>query len=433
MKNLYLFVILSLCSTHLFAVETVRIRTDVELIVNGTTTPSTISLNSDKPSGDGTSETAPGNIYLPIQKDDIDTKSFFIEATNALSPTIFDISNPAHVANIPLRVNTNGSDRYLYAAVKNSSNTYTVVKSYGALINPNTTNGDLTFHLAPYDICRALTTCTNLASGSVTESQLSAMVYFFLSNQTSYNYGTDVVDVAVAPYNTGIYFQVNMSNQVFTDTELTISINNVLVGDKRLTLEYTATGTLGTNAKSLRVFKHDTPTPAVQNDPIADYTGALLPEIYDYAQNGKVIVTNLSNDTDYTISLLFVDKFNFATTLSIEKTATPLEIQELLKKQACFLLTAGFGEEHYVINYFRHFRDTVLAQSFLGKKFISVYYDLAPKYALIIYQHEYIRAFIRGVGYTLYFIFNYYALILLSAALLLCGIYLHKNKDKIKI
>ena len=201
-----------------------------------------------------------------------------------------------------------------------------------------------------------------------------------------------------------------MSNRIYNDDALRITIKSGKPGDKRVVIEYSSTATLSSNyAKAVKVYKH-TSDPTASNMPIGynNYSGTLLNQDYNYAQDGTITVNGLKNSEEAILSVVFLDKFNFVTTLSQEVKVTPLEIQELLKKNACFLLTAGFGEDHYIIDYFRNFRDHVLASTYLGRSFIHVYYELAPKYALMIYQHESIRMLVRGFAYTLYFIFNFY-------------------------
>lgn len=435
MKNIIIFSLLAICSTPLWSVENVRIRTDVDLVMTGTTSTN-IALYSEKPSGDGSAENAPAKVYLPMQKDAPEnTKLYYIGARNG-APNIFNTSTNAYVVNFPLRVNTDGSTRYLYAAVKDSSNIYRVAKPFG-IISSNSTNYDVNFTLSPAEICVVVgTNCANLAASSSTEAVVSANVYFFVSDASSYAYGAagDPITLTQAPMNTGMFFQVNMSNSVATDSEVRITLNTIRSGDKRLILPYTASGTIAAaTAKAVRIYNHGGPASAT-NAPIGSYTtGAIIGNEYSYGQNGEITLTGLTNEATYTLSVFFVDKYGFATTLSNDALGSPKTIEELLKKQACFLLTAGFGEEHYVISYFRHFRDTVLASSYLGRKFIHVYYELAPKYALIIYQHDTIRTFIRGAAYVLYFVFNYYLLIFISFAAVVSGIYLYKNREKIKI
>ncbi len=432
----YIFLALLLTwTTPLFSAETVRVRTDIDLTVTGLTSGS-IDLNADKPSGDGTAESAPAKVYLPVQNDGSANGG---SASNLyfISPvtSVFNVSNTSHVAYLPLRISTPGGvDRYLWAAVKDTtaSNAYKPIRMYGSgPLGQGLTNADITFPFSPADICTAVPSeCTSLVSNSTSKTDKSFFVYFFLSSQSSYAAGS-TVDVATAPLNNGIYYQTYLSNRVLRDSELRISITNLRNGDGRVVFDYSATATINL-PKSVRVYLHDG-APGAQNSPLASYSGSVLTEVYPYAQSSELTVTNLTNGSSPRLSVFFLDKYNFATTLSGDVVGVPQKIEELLKKEGCFLLTAGFGEEHYVIEYFRQFRDNVLSKNVLGRMFISTYYELAPKYALAIYKSETIRALVRGAAYILYFLFNYISTILIISIVCSFLIYLIKKREKIEI
>lgn len=421
------------------ATESVRLNSTATFEVNATTS-TTLSLYVEGPSGDATADSGPAKIYLPIQKNSGDTKDYYINSRSDL-PLIFNTEDSTHVALAPMRINTNSEARYLYAAVKDTtdSNKFKVIKRYSATaFSGNTTNNDVTFAIAPYDICRVmLTDCAYLAPGSLNEIEKSFIVYFFLSNQSSYP-DFEAIEVTTAPFNTGIYYQFFMSNKTYSSSDLTIAITGVKAGDKRVIISYAATGAISSSAaKHVRIYNHNGSPSAAKDLPVGSYsTGAFTDKTYDYTQSGEITVTGLENQTTYNFSVAFVDKYKFASTLSDTATGTPKTIEELLKKQACFLLTAGFGEEHYVINYFRDFRDHFLVKHYLGRVFISTYYDLAPKYAYVIYKSEGLRAIVRYFGYSLYFIFiNFKWIALVSLCVSLLGAYLLilKKRSSIKL
>lgn len=436
MKKHILLAFLLTWVAQINATETVRVRTDVDFVITGTTT-STLSIYSEKASGDGTAETAPFKFYVPMQNDGSANAGVANNRYHISTPTtVFNASTTTHVANIPLRISTPGGvDRYLYAAVKDTtdSNRFKPIKMYGTgPVGQGLTNSDITFAFSPADICNKLPSdqCRDLLVSSTSETDKSFIVYFFLSPDASYG-PSDSIDPAAL--NNGIYFQVYMSNRVYSDSDLRISITETKNGDKRVILVYSASSTVSSStAKSVRVYLHDG-APSAQNEPLASYSGSILTEEYPYQQNSEVTVSGLTNGTSPRLSLFFLDKYYFGTTLSADVVGSPKEIQELLKEQSCFLLTAGFGEEHYVIQYFRNFRDNVLAKNVLGRMFISTYYELAPKYALMIYEHEMIRSLIRGCAYTLYFLFNHLSMILIILIAGFIGTFLFKKREKIKI
>jgi hypothetical protein len=144
------------------------------------------------------------------------------------------------------------------------------------------------------------------------------------------------------------------------------------------------------------------------NSKVNDCAGSFYNDAISSSQSSSFTLPNLTNGTPVTVSVALIDKYGFASTLSNSGTATPTDIEELLKKQNCFLLTAGFGEEHFVIDYFRNFRDSFLSQNYLGQIFIKNYYKYAPSFALSIYNNQSIRFVIRSTAYLGYYIMNYF-------------------------
>jgi hypothetical protein len=406
MKIIYLFILivhsLNVCA------DTVRVLNPTTLSVTGIT-DATFSLYVDEPSGDATSEEAPAKVYVPIHNQSITLHDeYFSLYGNGGLTTLFDTTDEDHKIHFPLTVSPSAS-RYLYAVAKSPNQTgYKLIAKYASTI---ASVQDISFSISPKEICAQFSTDCNgfdpLSSNDT--SPLTYKLYFFVS-ATGIGIG-ETVDLAT--YTGGVYFDVSMSNRVYSTSEIVVSITDSKKGDARVILNYSANNTM-TDFKKVVVFKHDF-TPVSDNLPIGSYSGdgALLDRDFQANQSGELTVNELVNDTPVILSIGLQDKYGFVTTLSKSVGVTPAEIQELLKKNSCFLLTAGFGEEHYIINYFRHYRDQVLTHNWLGKIFIRSYYQNAPKYALMIYQHPTMRWSIRTMAYILYFFFNYYGLILL--------------------
>jgi hypothetical protein len=254
------------------------------------------------------------------------------------------------------------------------------------------------------------------------------MVYFFLSDESLALDGVTAIDPSATAYSGGIYFETQMTNKIYTSSELKTSINNLSIGDKRLIVTYgTDVNMDSTIFRKVLVFNRT--APSVTNDTLSTLGGGtLFNQDVSSSQSGTFTLSGLNNNSPYTLSVALEDNFLFATTMSPTVSGTPIEIQELLKKQACYILTAGFGEEHYITNYFRGFRDRVLAKNWLGRLFIKSYYKTAPHYAIIIYQSDFLRWIVRCFAYTLYFLFHYGLIILLFWVLSLSILKLRKNK-----
>jgi len=65
----------------------------------------------------------------------------------------------------------------------------------------------------------------------------------------------------------------------------------------------------------------------------------------------------------------------------------------------CFIATAAYGTETAEeINLLREFRDVVLLPSGPGAEFVSLYYEVSPPIAQVIWQHDFLRTAVR-VGF----------------------------------
>lgn len=436
MRKYLLSSVLVAWSAQLFAgtVTTVRLNPDIGYAVNGTTNI-TFTLGSTAPSGDATSDSAPAKVYVPMDgpaetafpSEPYDEAKYFSEPGVT---TLYTAADAVHTVNFPLYLNATATNFYLYAAIKdNTGATYKVAKQFSNTPFNGTTNLNQEFPVTIAAFCAQLTDCTNFATVSGTEK--TYLTYFFFSTTSGLAIGS-VIDPTVATG--GIFFQLNMSNRVYPAASITPSISEVRSGDKRIIIAYSSNANI-LQPKSVRVFNYGATNPggAQALKPIQfsyAVSGGLSTIEFPYAATGEATINNLENGITNYVSVVFLDNYKFASVVSADQLGTPKEIQELLKKNSCFLLTAGFGEDHYVISYFRHFRDAVLMNSYLGRKFVHVYYELAPKYALIIYQHEGIRAAIRGAAYSLYFIFNY-IYVLFFAAILICAFVYSRRWSKV--
>jgi hypothetical protein len=66
----------------------------------------------------------------------------------------------------------------------------------------------------------------------------------------------------------------------------------------------------------------------------------------------------------------------------------------------CFIATAAYGTDTVgEINLLREFRDAVLLASSLGTEFVSLYYEVSPPIAEVIWQHGFPRTAVR-VGFV---------------------------------
>ena len=107
--------------------------------------------------------------------------------------------------------------------------------------------------------------------------------------------------------------------------------------------------------------------------------------------------------------------------LSASLVGSPQNIETFLEEQSCYLLSAGFQNDHYVLDYFRKFRDEVLMHHPVGQWLVKAYYHTSPKYAHYIYKSHLLSAVVRFLGHIIYFIFKYWFIILSLPFVLLGG------------
>lgn len=411
--------LLSFYSACLLA-NTVRIY-DVDDLVVTATSGISYNLNLDEPSGDATSEGAPATLYLPVQNAGSD--EYLLNYRDGGRPLA--TSTDTTPVNFPLVLTITGSDKYLTAAVKVNSNYYVADRT--ALLTTRT-DSQYTYSVSPNDFCTtfALAGSTNPCSDTTTFTSTMS-VYFFVTT-TAYAKGDQINSSADTG---GVYFSLKLSNRFSSD--IIVSTSSVRKGDKRVILNYTASATLS-NFSKIKVFQHSA-LPLSDNLPVGNagnFGSVLAKDFAGDATSGELTINELTNNVTYDFSVLLVDKYTYATKLSTVFSGTPTAIEELLKKQACYILTAGFGEEHFVTNYFRDYRDSVLAHSWLGKKLIRLYYGSAPKYALVIYQNDTLRAMVRAFAYVIYVLFRFgFALLIIAASCYYLNIF-RKNKIFLK-
>lgn len=426
-KFVLLILFFSISQVFAASADPVSVYNPKSLVVTGYNGARTFVLGSDNPSTDAKAEANPARVYVPIKSAVVDQEKYFslyfTEGITSLFSINFTAPSYLQTISFPLTVISTTGNNYLYAALKLNDGTYGAIAKYSITPFPSgTNNSTVNFPVSPQSICDqyqsgTTSTCAGLISTATTDvpSDQKFTVYFFQSTQN-----IAVPNGPVVPASTdagGVYFEVQMSNRIYTTSEIVVSQGPVEVGDGRVNLNISTSNSMLDFTKIL-IYDHKGSPTAGANLPAGAYTRGAFIDLNITDPNAKKITVNqqsdgspLVNGHDYYFSVMLVDKFKFGTTISDYVIAHPLEIQQLLKKQACFLLTAGFGEEHYIITYFRNFRDKVLENYSLGRMFIGFYYETAPKYALIIYKSPLLRSVIRGMAYVLYFIFSYIKLL----------------------
>lgn len=444
-----IFLIFILCSFNAFAqTSTILQILAGDSVLNPSTGLATFTDNGGSGDADGSSETDAMVGYYPIDV----SSGTGIHAES----TIFSTS-----AGHPLpRVNRQGGTnavmysnnpfinfrfKHTYTTVKRvyvfwkpSSGDYirvqplnydTLGDSYYVSASPNTETNIL---IKLQDVCTVSTSgCyaefnALLDTGSSSEIvQASQMFYLYVvdsptTSNTTMNPANNTIEGS-------LFVKLRFSSTVPTPAP-TLNSLNLARGDTQLTVNYSTS--INTSADGLPAYTMVLKTISTVTDGSTFFDangGALVgPCIGDvganatcyilnpYQQNGSITVSNLTNNVTYLLTPAHVSKFKFVSRIPTNGTGRPQEIQAFIKEQNCFFLSAGFGDHHFVLDYMRNFRDSVLLKYRLGKFLVNFYYQTAPQYTPYIYNSPFVASLMRILGYSLYYCLNLW-LVLFSA------------------
>jgi len=275
--------------------------------------------------------------------------------------------------------------------------------------------------------------CLPLDYNSTTDTRINTVepiVYFFLVKDINDYTGNPTVKISDVPE--GLFVKYSLSNSVDVGEDIAV-LDSLQKGDARLTVNYG--GKKITNMKDVIGIVYDNGPNAELADADADdwppqsiaqalsVGGKLGSKDNGIDVPGRFFVKNLQNNKRYWVGVAFLNKWNFSTYISETRNEEPEEIETFLETKACYLISAGFKKEHYVLEYFRSFRDRILLQSKWGKRFVEFYYSTAPKYAQIIWHNELLSGVVRFFAFIAYFLMRYFPAI---ALLIMAGVLIRK-------
>lgn len=400
--------------------ETVRVDFDNEdfSVFGGNSATSTEAIYFERPSSSelGDDPENPLVIFMPIKTVDGNEDSILF-ADKTIVPTM---RNGDAYFSFIVEANNDSSDvMYLNAAIKNSSGNYESFPLDGLTSREiaSATNIETKIYLKLDDLCDQngnFEYCNeeNYGNNDVTFRE-SMEVFLYLSD--SLESGTEVEDNDL-----GLYVELKLSNKI---PENIYTIERVGRGDNSLIFNVSGGGEItemGDDFLNMVVFQYDgvneEPSLAFGNSPAEFFSSIINDDEEDTinqeeVDDGEIKVFNLTNGTSYNFSFSKINKYLFLSNLSVSKVGTPQDIQTFLDEQACYLLSAGFQTDHFVLDFFRSFRDRVLLSTDLGNKFVQFYYDTAPSYTHLILRSEKLSFIVRTMGYFLYFIFKFWWLL----------------------
>lgn len=256
-------------------------------------------------------------------------------------------------------------------------------------------------------LCDELETCTIATSGDdADEGEEEIEIYIFSSD----NAIPSSFDNPDEDYPDGIYFNLNFSNVYpcningtgCTSSEERPTNPGITKGDLFVGLTYDGSNLIDafdeeTNSELIVATSSATIVDAddktIQEIISEGYTFRYREDLEELADTVKV--PDLVNGVTYNFSYAFTNKYQFVSYFSNDQEGTPALVEVFLEKQQCYLISAGFKKEHYVLDFFREVRDQILLKNSWGRKFINFYYETAPQYARKIWNSPFMSSSIR--------------------------------------
>ncbi|MCK5073462.1 MAG: hypothetical protein KAQ98_08565 [Bacteriovoracaceae bacterium] len=367
----------------------------------------------DIPSSEPTSSSYPVKAYIGMENDVGGQKNYITYSATDTIPTI-SASDTSTISVDIIMTNTD-TERYVYLAVRKSESNSTYRLTGGPQYSIVSTNSPLSASCT-FSIKEIFEQSDkSLSAGSSNEVYL--MLYFYITDDNTLEKDDEIVPSGTD----GMYYKLHFSDKIPSGRLDVISLEK---GDGRLKIEFiegvTVTEMGSTEAyRTLIIQRAGT---VLSNGGDSYYSvinaGGSLFEEYGFIKDGYLDIYPLVNYREYNFSVALMNKYQFTTALSNSMVESPESIEVFLKKQSCYLFSAGFQREHFVLDYFRRFRDTVLLRYQFGKAFIAWYYNTAPGYAPYIYRSEGLSFIVRTVGYALFYLMNYFYFFFLAVFLL---------------
>lgn len=368
-------------------------------------TSSLINMQAVTDAGKGDTEANAINGYIPLGGTDPSRRKYSTIEVDTRIPDTPTLSNGYILAQLTL-TNSSTSTATLYAAARSassSSTNYTLFNMTTTLtLAADSTSSPVDSLIDLDSLCTSGTgvDCTKIDT-TTGSNEDSIYVYYFMSTSSPGGIGSTI---SSSTYANGLFVRYYFSDKVPVGN---MTINKIYNGDGRLLVDYSGgEGISNIGSNLYKTYAMNCAGVTCQSSgtlfrEVTDLGGQLI-DFYSPAYSGLLDLKDLVNNADYNICMGLTNKFQYASPCSASVLGQPQPIEALLEKQACFLLTAGFGGEHPVVEYFRWVRDTFLLKFGAGKMFVQWYYDTAPAYAPTIHESPWLSAVIRLVAYILY-------------------------------
>jgi len=381
----------------------------IEVYASTSAVPTT-SMVSEAPSSSavGNAEDNPIVSYIPLNGTDSQSNFTIISDSSKLPGLVTSGGTVDSFIMIRLLVdNDSSTDLNVNVAVQDDSSyeSFNLLTSDSArLVAANTDDVEVYAIFSLDDLCEQ--TGSNDVCSGTNDMQEDLLVYFYLDENKESN-------SSVTTSENGLFLKLKISNKI---PENNFTLSELKKGDNRLTAVLSDGDDItqmGDDIYQLYVFRYSGSTEqAVTSVGAAIASGSNF-TLLDSITEGTVDISNVSNGEPYNFAFSLVNKYQFASNLSVSKVQTPEDIEAFLNSQACYIFSAGFKERHFIVDYFRSFRDEILLKNRFGNVFVAWYYRTAPSYAPLIYKSKTLSFFVRVAGYFIYFILRFWIVLVM--------------------
>ena len=398
-------------------------------------------LVRELPSTMGREENNPARAYLPIN-DSSSAQHVFAENPELLVPEVMTSTQASGHIIVRLFVENNSQhNAHLMAAAEDTNGQYIIIAKNENPIEPEVNSRQrYEFPLALQNICLSerMDSCALFRNNQFGDKQ-NVKIYFFLAPQgaefPNYEIQNEISASALNSGNNsgGVYLNLFLSDKVIDDgPRSSLHFINLIRGDSSLQIVYRLSRQIEDTYRLMSLLRQrpfplqdtpdseDTDTPDPDPDPDTEDEASSTPKASSYMGEGtsivehiqavtlqnNILIPNLENETRYYIMPFVLNKYQFASAPPLPIVLTPMALEEVLQKEQCYILSAGFQEKHFVVDYFRFLRDHLLLRFSLGRSLVHFYYETAPEYTLSIKSKPLLNFFTRLAAYILFFTIN---------------------------
>ncbi|MFG1483438.1 hypothetical protein ABMA79_09860 [Halobacteriovorax sp. HFRX-2_2] len=346
--------------------------------------------------GDGSTAEAAITLYVPLSLGtNAQDLAYHIADSGGTSPNLADETSDLgglFLRDVDSLAYTNEE---LYVALKDNDNSNPVFRIISRIPDAQVENPFVSFA----EICSSSElNCAGITDSIASIKDSVELVLFFMPKDTDYSSNEEVE----IPDTVGraIFFKLVISAAtVDIQTRSSLSIISTYSGDSSAVIEYAGDhGGNGTYISRMALYLKDTAGAGVVRTDFREI-------LEDQGNEGNAKVTGLSNNSQYRASIAYLDHFGFVSPLvETGEDIKPQPIEKLLAQNQCYLVTAGFQRDHYVLDYFRIIRDDYLMKTALGAAFVDFYYGTAPLFVETVLNNKALASMIKRYSFSMYFV-----------------------------